>query len=713
MTTAYEHPAEHILDEIAWARAVVRGFLAATDRLPDPDAKGLVRAFAMSGEEASRLLVDEAQRPRGPGEADLVRQRIDDRLVASERAGRPMPLFRLIEAFELDDLSRQLLVLALAGEVDESIRRLYMYAWNDLSRRWPTMEFLLGLLQPSAMGRLVNAPAFFRDSALIARRLIELGDGETPTEPFLAREVRLAPSVAAWCIGGEDLDPALAMCARLAAPREGNKPLVMAAEVAAPIAASLERLGRDEVATAVVLIGPAGTGKTTLARQHLGRVLEVDAAALVQPLAGAERRMEVLRRDARLLRVPLVVDLADAEASDQLVGGPYRRLAQLLDEHPHGVVVTARDQASWFVSLLDQAVVHHLPLPSKRERVKLWRGGFAGFNIRNVNPVVLEGAVRYPLSGGAIARAVQAAVARTRSADEPRPVQLGDVTEACRAQLTPRLSGIATRIVTTFTWEDLILPRESREALQEIVAFWKNRRVVFDDWGYGRLLPYGRGLSALFAGPPGTGKTMAAGIVAGELGMEVFRVDLSRTVSKYIGETEKNLGRIFDEASKSQSVLLFDEADSLFAKRTSVQSSIDRYANLEVNYLLQRMEDYDGVTILTTNLEGSLDDAFRRRIKFRVSFPAPDLDTRTELWQRMVPDKARTDEPLNFEIMAFDYDLSGGHIKNAAVRAAFFAAEREGGITMRDLRRAARLECEKLGKIVRVTDDIDELEAVK
>jgi SpoVK/Ycf46/Vps4 family AAA+-type ATPase len=437
-------------------------------------------------------------------------------------------------------------------------------------------------------------------------------------------------------------------------------------------------------------------------------VLEVDAASLVRPLEGVEHRIEVLRRDARLLKVALVADMGDVEADDAQIKGPYRRLAQILDEHPYGSVVTARDEASWFVSLLEQAVVHHIPLPGKAERVRLWRLGFKAASVGPINPVVLEAACRYPLSGGAIERAVLAASGRARTeAGEPL-VRLEDVTEACRAQLTPRLSGVAQRIVTTFTWDDLILPDDAREAMRELVAYWKNMRTVYEEWGYGRLLPYGRGLSALFAGPPGTGKTMAAGIIGGELGMEVFRVDLSRTVSKYIGETEKNLGRVFDEAAKSQSILLFDEADSLFSKRTGVKSSVDRYANLEVNYLLQRMEDFDGVTVLTTNLEGSLDDAFRRRIRFRVQFPAPDQATREALWTRMVPEQAHVDGTLDFAILALDYDLSGGHIKNAALRAAFFAAERGAGIRMRDLRRAARLECEKLGKIVRVSDTIDD-----
>jgi len=701
--TPYDHLSEYLLDEIGWVRSIVRGYLDITGRRPGGD-RDLARTFAVTSDEAARLLRDPEQIPRPPGEAALLRARIDGRVAATRALGRELPLPLLVDRFGLDDLSRQVLALALVGELDEDIRRLYQFCWNDLSRRSPTIEFLLGLLQPSSLGRLVNAHAFFRSSPLVGERLLETSDA---SEPYLGRAVRIAPSVVAWSIGGRELDPGLAMSSLVREATPGAPPLVIADRVREPIDRSLDRLA-SHGSTTLVVVGPGGTGKTELALRALGRVVEVDLSALVRPAAEAERRISALRRDARLLALPIVLDVAKADPDDPVLSGPYRLLARVLDSHPHGVVVTAHDEATWFVSHLDQAVVHHIPLPSKEERETIWLRAFTASGHPEIAPDVLESAVRYPLSGGSIERGVLAAAARAESSGGGRAIELEDVTEACRAQLTPRLSGIAQRIVTTFTWDDLILPPESADALREIVAYARNRSLVYDTWGYGRLLPYGRGLSALFAGPPGTGKTMAAGIIAGELGMEVFRVDLSRTVSKYIGETEKNLGRIFDEAAKSQSILLFDEADSLFAKRTSVKSSVDRYANLEVNYLLQRMEDFEGVTILTTNLEGSLDDAFRRRIRFRVEFPAPDAETRGKLWERMVPPRAQVDGPLDFLALGEDYELSGGHIKNGALRAAFFAAEEGRGIVMRDLRRAARLESLKLGKIVRVLDTAEE-----
>ncbi|MCC6623662.1 MAG: ATP-binding protein [Deltaproteobacteria bacterium] len=701
----FDHAGEHLLAELVWVRALVKDSLQHAGRLGSETLKLDRLRLALTDEDAHRLLFPPVQVPRPPGESALERLRLDQRVAATRAAGVELPLVDMWDVFGLDDLSRQIMVLALAAELDEDIRKLYGYLWNDLSRRYPTIEFLLGLLQPVLLGKLVNARVFFRDSPLVRHRLIE---GLPSDVPYLGREVRLAHSVVARALGGTELDPRLDLCASVTRPEPNPVSLVIDQHLNRAINDSLAQLGTRHGAV-VVLIGASGTGKSEIVRQRLGPRIEVDVPSLVRPAEAAEERIRALSRDARCLGMPIVVDLADSEQDDPSLAAVYRQLARVAAGHPHGAVVTGRDEASWFVGHLDTAVIHRLSFPTTQERIAIWYQAFARNGAVNVDPEILTVAARYPLAGGAIERAAIAVVARVG----PEKARIGDlrlepVTEACRSQLTPRLQGVAQRIVTTFVWDDLILPKNEVENLREIVAYARFRPQVFDQWGYGRLLPYGRGLSVLFAGPPGTGKTMAAGIIGSELGMEVFRIDLSRTVSKYIGETEKNLGRIFDEAARSQSILLFDEADSLFAKRTEVKSSVDRYANLEVNFLLQRMEDFDGVTILTTNFEGSIDEAFRRRIRFRINFPAPDLATRTQLWAKMVPKEARIDEKLDFEQLAKDFELSGGYIKNAAVRAAFFAIKNNEGLKMKHFRKAARLEILKLGRVVRVGDQYEE-----
>ncbi|HTM20424.1 MAG TPA: ATP-binding protein, partial [Kofleriaceae bacterium] len=269
-----------------------------------------------------------------------------------------------------------------------------------------------------------------------------------------------------------------------------------------------------------------------------------------------------------------------------------------------------------------------------------------------------------------------------------------------RGAFDEKLSTLGTRVTWRQKWDDLVLPEDTMEGLREFVARIKHRRRVYDEWGFARKMAKGLGLSALFAGPPGTGKTMVAGIIADELALDLYQIDLSRVVSKYVGETEKNLAKVFDAAEAGHAILLFDEADSLFAKRTEVKSSVDRYANLEVNYLLQRMEQFNGITILTTNLDSSIDDAFRRRISFRVDFPFPEIEDRQRLWQSMLPKQAQVAGNIDYLVLATRYEFSGGYIRNAVLRAAFLAADDGTPITHQHLLRAANLEYAAMGKVV-------------
>jgi SpoVK/Ycf46/Vps4 family AAA+-type ATPase len=315
--------------------------------------------------------------------------------------------------------------------------------------------------------------------------------------------------------------------------------------------------------------------------------------------------------------------------------------------------------------------------------------------------VVLENIVaRYRLTPGDILEAGAEAI---RSADlrgEGARVSLDDVEQAVRGRLRHRLGDVAELMTTPLGWDDLVVSDHVGALIIELLASIRYQAQVMEKWGFGKKLASGRAVSALFSGPPGTGKTMVATLIAKELGLELFRVDLSRVVSKWVGETEKNLGRAFDEAKNSQAVLLFDEADALFAKRTDVKSSNDRYANLEVNYLLQRLEAFEGVVLLTTNNQTSIDDAFRRRLRFRIEFPAPDAGEREMLWQAMLPPEVPVAHDIDFTELAQRYEMTGGFIKNAVVRAAYLAAgEQVPGLTKALLLRAAQLEWEAMGHL--------------
>jgi len=331
--------------------------------------------------------------------------------------------------------------------------------------------------------------------------------------------------------------------------------------------------------------------------------------------------------------------------------------------------------------------------PDADEQRDLWRRhlGPAGLGL-DLDAVV----ARCPLPAGEIREAAQLALGRARGRGE---LGRAGLEQAARDRLRHRLGEVASVVTTSLTWADLVVRDEVRARLREIVAAVEHRALVLDGWGFGAILPYGRAVSALLAGPPGTGKTMAASLIAQELGLELFRIDLSKIVSKWLGETEKNLGLVFDEAERVGAVLLFDEADALFARRTEVKSSNDRTANLQVNFLLQRLEQHPGVVLLTTNARTGIDEAFLRRLRYRIEFSAPDAAERELLWRSMIPARAPLSTDVDLTEVAERYELAGGHIKNAVVRAAFMAAERGGEIDHDTLVRAAALEWTELGNL--------------
>jgi SpoVK/Ycf46/Vps4 family AAA+-type ATPase len=280
---------------------------------------------------------------------------------------------------------------------------------------------------------------------------------------------------------------------------------------------------------------------------------------------------------------------------------------------------------------------------------------------------------------------------------------LGDfLWNTCRINARPRLDDLAQRIDACAGWEDLVLPEPQRLILRDIAAHVRQRTRVYEHWGFAAKGKRGLGISAMFAGASGTGKTMAAEVLARDLHLDLYRIDLSAVVSKYIGESEKNLRRVFDAAEEGGAILLFDEADALFGKRTETKDSHDRYANLEVSYLLQRMECYRGLAVLTTNIKSALDNAFLRRLRFIVQFPFPDLAQRAEIWRRAFPKETPTD---GIDVMKLArLNVPGGNIRNAALNAAFLAADAGEPVRMTHLLRAARAEYSKLEKTLTETE---------
>jgi SpoVK/Ycf46/Vps4 family AAA+-type ATPase len=282
---------------------------------------------------------------------------------------------------------------------------------------------------------------------------------------------------------------------------------------------------------------------------------------------------------------------------------------------------------------------------------------------------------------------------------ELSPDASAQIEATLRQYIEARLGTSATKVSRLAPWSQVVLPPDIQDSLTELIARFKHRRKVFETWKYDRVVTTSRGVVAMFAGSPGTGKTMVAGAIANDLGVDIYRVDLSRIVSKWIGETEQNLAKLFDAAEEAHAIILFDEADSLFAKRTKVQNSVDRYANLEVNYLLQRLDSFEGIAILTTNFGSSIDRAFSRRLTVRITFPFPDEEMREKLWRAHLPKALPTAGELDLRGLAHRFKLSGGYIRNVALRAAFLAAEEHTPLTQEHLERAIRAEYREIGQL--------------
>jgi AAA+ superfamily predicted ATPase len=327
-------------------------------------------------------------------------------------------------------------------------------------------------------------------------------------------------------------------------------------------------------------------------------------------------------------------------------------------------------------------------------RVAAWRRCL-GARAASLDGQLAPLAEQFQLSGAAIRRL-------TQTWSERAPSSASQLWDACREETRRGMDGLAERVDARATWDDLVLPRAALTALRTIVAQVRQRSRVYREWGFADLCTRGLGISALFAGGSGTGKTLAAEVLSKELRLDLYRVDLAALVSKYVGDTEKNLARLFGAAEKSGAILLFDEADALFGKRSEVRDSHDRYANLEVSYLLQRMETYRGLAILTTNLKPAIDTAFQRRLRFIVQFPFPDAEARGAIWQRVFP-RGTPRAALDLGKLS-RLSLSGGHIRNLALNAAFLAADEDADVGMRHLRAAAEAEFAKLEKPLPAAD---------
>jgi len=459
--------------------------------------------------------------------------------------------------------------------------------------------------------------------------------------------------------------------------------------------------------TVVVVEGPVGAGRRTAiapAPQQTGRsVIAIDlgrvAPGMLEAALAAQMR-ECLLSDA----IPVIAEIDELTAKEGEVNTGLRILARAIETAPGPIAVTSR-MPGIDLGVSGRRVVRVTwPVSDTPSRRELWIRAL-GDDIATLPASDLDTlSLRYRLGPGGITGGAGAARSIREARDPGSTLTMHDLQDGIRNNIAERLGELATRVEVKQNWEDLVLPPDTMDDVKALIARVKYAHHVYEKWGFKQKMPRGIGVAALFSGPPGTGKTMVAGLLARELDLELYQIDLSKVVSKWVGETEKQLAKIFDAADAGHALLLFDEADSLFAKRTEVKSAVDRYANLEVNFLLQRIESFGGVTIMTTNLDTSIDPALKRRLASHIVFQPPELAESMKLWEQMlsVGVQAPLAKPLQLEKLARTYEaMTGANIRNAVLAAAFTAASEGMAISQSHLERAARGEYRAMGRVLR------------
>ena len=581
-----------------------------------------------------------------------------------------LPIETCRQAFSLSDEGVMALVLALSVQTDLKYTRLFGYIANESSLQYPTLGVYLALTETFDKEGIGHAAELFDDKSSFFRFCLDHSKTKESITPFLHQPLVIQPVLLSYILGTFKTKE-----------KKEHPGLPDSYQAFEKRLKDLEkREGRYYIEC------PDG--------EDIEAVLDIDDSNIIDMDKGGD--LFGMIAGAALTPGRKVVFSTDVkkllDAWDELSVFPVLFIyggVKIPDELLHGDYMTTPVE---------------LPLPDANERLSVWQALIKKEGIKLSDDVSVEAiSDTYSFSYSRICEVVRMAARMTASKGEKEMDRAGLLSVIFRYNAA-NFAGLATRVHTAYVWDDIEIAEAQRKRLIVACDRYRLRDRIDEKYGVGKRNAYGNGVSVLMYGAPGTGKTMAAQVVANELGLPLYRVDVSQIFSKYIGETEKNLGVIFEEAKKANVILFFDEADALFAKRTEVGDSNDRYANAETAYLLQKIEEHNGMTILATNLYHNFDAAFVRRITYVVHIDSPDEATRLRLWQHTLPDTCRFASDVDFEFLAENFELSGSNIKAILQTAAYYAGGFDRAITMGDVIMALRYELEKLGRIIDSTD---------
>lgn len=661
---------------------------------PNSDMRNML-GIVVGREEFEHNLEKAAQR----GLADMLEQEEAELLADSaglimlrlKKSPRDFPLRLLFERCELDEFEQNCVILNFAAALDRKYEKLLAYLQDDITQKFPTVSLAVQLFLPFGETVEEYLTRFSKEDAFTA-----LFDAEK----LAAGSLALKQSVIGFLSTGTW--PATSQIRLFDGEREKpSVPLIIAKDVSD----RLDRVFDQQGPWAVCLVGEPGIGRRFQVEHLMARK---GARCVFADLEG-ETPEPVVKEAilaARLTDACLCCYHLDRKDADGNLLPPPEKLINAILEG-----ADSRDKVFLLSQLPVRAKIRRLSVDlalapaTEDERVLLFRS-FLGECELEEGLSAEELAAKFRFTPLQIQLACDQAKGLVRL-DGSGVVSAKLMHRCCYRQVVHKLGDLATPVRPAFGWDDVVLPESQKKLLQHACSHIKFRHKVYSEWGFDKKIAYGRGLAILFAGAPGTGKTMCAQIMANELNMEIYKINISQIVSKYIGETEKNLHAIFHEAQNSNCILFFDECDALFGKRSEVKDAHDRNANVEVAYLLQQIEDYDGVCVLATNLIGNIDAAFMRRITYVAHFPFPDAKMREEIYKRTIPAAAPLSDDIDWAFLAEKFELSGGHIKNIVLSAAFMAAQEGTPIGMKHLLRAAVGELKK-NDIVVVREELRE-----
>ena len=626
---------------------------------------------------------------------------IEETKFEAVKKGIELKLLSLGELFNLTDFELDCLLVCLAVAIDKKYEKIYGYLNDDITQKQATVDLILNLLGFNKDEKPYQLKYFEKSENLFKYNLLEfLGDDSLS---LLSKPLKIDDRIANHLLGFNNLDSKIANEINLFNDNINLDDLFLA-ESSEKSINNLEKYHEEDNNLIVLIQGNLFHGKKTIARIISSKwkipLLEFDISYLINE-NDFENIISYIFRESLLQNSALYLEHFEVLFNNDEKKHAKNIIFKALKEHKGTIFLGTEVSIKNLEKIGKKFFKIEIPEFNYFLRKKAWKKYLESFDFNDSEINELTNKFKFTPSQ---IKNIAMSVENLLAIGDKEKIILDDIYSLCRNQFNESLSGLARKVELKFKWKDLILPEDKKEQLIELKNYIKNKGIVFYDWGFDDKLSLAKGTNILFSGTSGTGKTMAASVIATNLGLDIYKIDLSMIVSKYVGETEKNLNKVFKETEDSDAILFFDEADALFGKRTDVSNSHDRYSNIEVSYLLQKMEEHEGIVIMATNLSKNMDDAFLRRIHFSVEFPFPDCESRKAIWEQTFPSADLRENDIDFDFLANNFKLSGSNIKNVIVSAAFLAAEDSKKINMNHIIHGIKREYQKLGKAYSQSD---------